>query len=182
MTLETLALQGSTSIRGSMAANIGIRVRESRKQLLKECFSDFQNTEHRMETIANIHGIEFVNDSRATNINASWFALEMMWKPVIWITGGMDTGNDYRGLTLLVRKKVKTIICLCHDSEKIRATFADLDKPIATTQSMAEAVELAYLAGKKGDVILFSPACPSFDLFKDYEDRGKMFKQAVKNL
>ena len=182
MTLETLALQGNSIIRGSMAANIGLRVRESRKDLLKECFSDFQNTEHRLETIANIHGIEFVNDSKATNINASWFALESMWKPVIWITGGMNPGNDYKGLHLLVKQKVKAIICLCNDPEKILAGFADLEKPFATTQSMTEAVEMAYLAGSKGDVVLFSPACPSFDLFKDYEERGKIFKQAVKNL
>jgi UDP-N-acetylmuramoylalanine--D-glutamate ligase len=182
MTLETLALQGSTTTRTSMAANIGLRVRESRKILLRECFADFQNTEHRMETIANIHGIEFVNDSRATNINASWFALESMWKPVIWITGGMDPGNEYQGLRTLVRIKVKAIICLSSDPGKIQATFADLEKPITATQSMADAVELAYLAGRKGDVVLFSPACPSFDLFKDYEERGNLFKQAVNNL
>jgi UDP-N-acetylmuramoylalanine--D-glutamate ligase len=182
MTLETLALQGNSIIHGSMAATIGTRVREIRKDLLKECFSDFQNTEHRLETIANIHGIEFVNDSKATNINASWFALETMWKPVIWITGGMDPGNDYKGLRMLVRQKVKAMICLSNDADKIRAAFADLEKPVATTQSMAEAVELAYLAGRKGDVVLFSPACPSFDLFKDYEERGRMFKLAVKNL
>ncbi len=182
MTLETLALQGNSTIRGSMAATIGLRVREIRKDLMKECFSDFHNTEHRMETIANIHGIEFVNDSKATNFNATWFALETMWKPVIWITGGMDPVNEYRGLRPLVKQKVKAIICLSKDADKIRETFADLEKPFADAGSMAEAVELAYLAGRKGDVVLFSPACPSFDLFKDFEERGRMFKQAVKNL
>ena len=182
MTLETLALQGNTVIRGSMAATIGNRVREIRKDLMKECFSDFGNTEHRLETVATIHGIEFVNDSKATNINASWFALETMWKPVIWITGGLDPGNDYRGLRSLVRLKVKSIICLSTDPGRIIDTFGDLEIPIMATQSMPEAVEFSYNAGTKGDVILFSPACPSFDLFLNYEERGAHFKMAVRNL
>lgn len=182
MTLESLALQGNTTIRGSMAANIGPRVREIRKAFLKECFSDFQNTEHRLETVATIHGIEFVNDSKATNSNATWFALESMWKPVIWITGGAGPAVDYTGLKPLVRQKVRAIVCLGSDPLQTGSVFSDLEKPIAYTRSVEEAVELAYLTGRKGDVILFSPASPSFDLFRDYEERGMKFKQAVRNL
>ena len=182
MTLEKLASQGHHSTQGSMAAGIGIRIREIRKTFIKESFSDFQEAEHRLEKIANVHGIEFINDSKATNVNSTWFALESMTKPVIWIAGGVDTGNDFRILCGLIRKSVKAIICIGVDNDNLIAAIRETDVPFLTTQSMTEAVELAYLAGIKGDVVLLSPACASFDLFIDYEDRGNEFKKAVKNL
>jgi UDP-N-acetylmuramoylalanine--D-glutamate ligase len=182
MTLETLALQGQTSIHGTLASGIGPRVKDLRKTLIKECFSHMENTEHRMEYVTNVHGIEFINDSKATNINATWYSLGNMTKPVIWIAGGVDMGNDFEILKSLVRTKVKAIVCLGLDCSKLHAAFADLDKPFAETQYMLEAVELALFAGADGDVVLFSPACASFDLYKDYEERGKEFRDAVKIL
>ena len=182
MTLENLASQGNKPIQVSMAAGIGPRISEIRKDSIKESFSDFQDIEHRLEKVANVHGIEFINDSKATNVNSSWFALEVMTKPVIWIAGGVDTGNDFTILRDLIRKNVKAIICLGQDNEALIAAIRETNVPYLTTQSMSEAVELAYLAGTKGDVVLLSPACASFDLFLDYEDRGNAFKKAVRNL
>ena len=182
MTLEKLASQGHHSIQGSMAAGIGIRISEIRKDFIKESFSDFQDAEHRLEKIANVHGIEFINDSKATNVNSTWFALESMTKPVIWIAGGVDTGNDFSILNGLIRKCVKAIICVGLDNDNLISAIQQTDVPYLTTHSMTEAVELAYLAGTKGDAVLLSPACASFDLFMDYEDRGNAFKKAVRNL
>ena len=182
MTLEKLAEQGNHNVQVSMAAAIGLKIHEIRKILIKECFTDFQNVEHRLETVANVHGIAFVNDSRATNINSTWYALETTTRPIIWIDGGVDTGNDYSILRAVVIKKVKAIISLGIDNQNLIMAFKDLNIPITTTQSMTEAVDLAYIAGTKGDTVLLSPACASFDLFIDYEDRGIAFKKAVKNL
>jgi UDP-N-acetylmuramoylalanine--D-glutamate ligase len=182
MTLETLSLQGHSSFSGSMVSNIPSRVHEIRKESIKECFSDFLNIEHRLEHIANVHGIEFINDSKATNVNITWFALECMTRPVIWIAGGAETGNDYSILMNLIRKKVKAIIYLGADNRSISKVFESLEIPHAETTNMQEAVELAYYAGKIGDVILFSPSCASFDLFENYEERGNQFKQAVRSL
>jgi len=182
MTLEKLASQGHHSTQGSMAAGIGIRISEIRKDFIKESFSDFQDSEHRLERIANVHGIEFINDSKATNVNSTWFALESMTKPVIWIAGGVDTGNDFSILSGLIRKRVKAIICVGLDNDNLISAIRKTEVPYLTTYSMTEAVELAYLAGIKGDVVLLSPACASFDLFLDYEDRGNAFKKAVRNL
>jgi UDP-N-acetylmuramoylalanine--D-glutamate ligase len=182
MTLETLASQGHHSLQGSMAAGIGTRISEIRKDFIKESFSDFLDIEHRLEKIANVHGIEFINDSKATNVNSTWFALESMIKPVIWIAGGVDTGNDFSILCGLIRKSVKAIIFLGLYNDNLISAIQETDVPYLSTQSMTEAVELAYLAGIKGDVVLLSPACASFDLFLDYEDRGNAFKKAVRNL
>jgi UDP-N-acetylmuramoylalanine--D-glutamate ligase len=182
MTLETLAIQGNHIPQVSMAAAIGTRINEIRKNLIKECFSDFQNMEHRLETVANVHGITFINDSKATNVNSTWFALETINKPIIWIAGGLDNGNDYDLLQGIVRKKVKALICLGIDNLQLISAFKGFEFPVTTTQSMTEAVDLAYVAGIKGDTVLLSPACASFDLFYDYEERGNAFKQAVRNL
>lgn len=182
MTLEKLASQGHHSIQGSMAAGIGTRISEIRKDFIKESFSDILDFEHRLEETANVHGIEFINDSKATNVNSTWFALESMTKPVIWIAGGVYTGNDFSILCGLIRKCVKAIICLGLDNHNLISVIQKTDVPFLTTHSMTEAVELAYLAGTKGDVVLLSPACASFDLFMDYEDRGNAFKMAVRNL
>jgi UDP-N-acetylmuramoylalanine--D-glutamate ligase len=182
MTIETLALQGNSTIYGSMAAGIGTRIHEIRNDFIKNCFTDFQGIEHRMEHVANVHGIEFINDSKATNINSTWFALESINQPIIWIAGGIDKGNDYAMLLPLVLKKVKAIICLGKDNRRLLSCFGGLNIPLTETISMEEAIDLAYIAGKIGDVVLLSPASPSFDLYKDYEDRGYNFKKAVRSL
>jgi UDP-N-acetylmuramoylalanine--D-glutamate ligase len=182
VTLETLALQGQNSIHCTLASGIGARVQDLRKSLIKDCFTRIESTEHRMEYVANVHGIEFINDSRATNINATWYSLGSMAKPVIWIAGGVDMGNDFEILKMLVRSKVKAIVCLGKDCSRLYKAFADLDKPFTETPLMFEAVELALFAGEDGDVVLFSPACASFDLFMDYEERGRAFREAVKTL
>lgn len=181
-TLESLALQGQSSIHGTLASGIGARVKDLRKAMIRECFSHLENTEHRMEYVANVHGIEFINDSKATNINATWYSLGSMTKPVIWIAGGVDMGNNFEILKSLVRNKVKAIVCLGMDCQRLRKSFAELEKPYTETQSMQEAVELALLVGKDGDTVLFSPACASFDLYKDFEERGNEFRDIVKNL
>jgi len=182
MTLETLALQGHPVARSSMASSITARIRDVRSNFIKECFCDFQHLEFRMESVGNVHGIEFINDSLATNINSTWFALESMSKPVIWIAGGMDSQTNYSFLKPLIRSKVKSIIFLGMDSTHFMTSMSDLEIPVSDAVSMEEAVELAYFAAKTGDAILLSPGCASFDLFADYEERGKAFNHAVKQL
>jgi UDP-N-acetylmuramoylalanine--D-glutamate ligase len=182
MTLETLALQGNLTIYNSMAASIGSRLNDIRSAFIKDCFSDFHGMEHRLESVANIHGIEFVNDSKATNVNSTWYAMESIQKPIIWIAGGVDNGNEMEVLTPLVRKKVKAIIWLGKNTERLQSYFNEFNLPVTQTESIEEAVELAYNTGRNGDLVLLSPACPSFDLFIDYEDRGRQFKRCVKNL
>lgn len=182
MTIEQLALQGRHNIYNSMAASISARLIDIRKENIRQCLADFQNVEHRLERVANVHGIEFVNDSKATNVNSTWYALESMTRPVIWIAGGIDKGNDYSLLLELVRKKVKAIVCLGIDNHRIHEAFAGATATIVDTLSAEQAVEQAYHLGVKGDVVLLSPACASFDLFLNYEERGNRFKQAVKML
>jgi UDP-N-acetylmuramoylalanine--D-glutamate ligase len=182
MTLEALALQGRNHIHNSMAATIGERILEIRKDVIKDSLSDFQHIEHRLECVSNVHGIEFINDSRATNVNSAWFALESMCKPIIWIAGGVDKGNDYSLLIELVKKKVKTLICLGADNAAMISNFIGLVPQIYETLSMQDAVQLSYNIGKQGDAVLLSPACPSFDLFENYEQRGEAFIKAVKSL
>jgi UDP-N-acetylmuramoylalanine--D-glutamate ligase len=182
MTIETLARQGQTEIHGSMATSILNRAGEIRKANLRQCFRDFRDIGHRLEEVANIHGIPYINDSRSTNVNSTWFALESMIRPVIWITGGADGRNDYSSLAGLVSEKVKAIICLGSENDTVLSAFRHLDKTFMEAHSMDEAVELAYLLGKKGDVVLLSPACASFDLYRDFEERGNAFRKAVRNL
>lgn len=182
MTLENLALQGRHNIYNSMAAGIAGRLLEIRKETIKECLSEFEHIEHRLEVVGNVHGIEFINDSKATNVNAAWFALESQNKPVIWIAGGTDKGNDYAMLRDLVRKKVKAIVCMGLDNERIKSAFADVVETILETDSADAAVTEAYYLGQNGDVVLLSPACASFDLFTNYEERGRAFKSAVAKL
>jgi UDP-N-acetylmuramoylalanine--D-glutamate ligase len=182
MDTRDLPIIGKHNIYNSMAGGIAARILDLRKEMIKESLSSFQNVEHRLESVGYIRGIEFINDSKATNINAAWFALETMNRPVIWIAGGQDKGNDYTQLIQLVRDKVKAIICLGNDNSKILEAFAELDIPILETRSAPEAVKSAYMYGKPGDVVLLSPACASFDLFDNYEDRGEQFKHAVYNL
>jgi len=182
MTLETLALQGKHNVYNSMAAGIASRLLEIRKDKIKESLSDFQGVEHRLEYVTKVHGIDFINDSKATNINSTWYALETMTKPVIWIVGGVDKGNDYSSLKDLVKNKVKAIVCLGIDNTKIHNAFAGTDTTMIDTKSISDAVQAAYYLGDMGDVVLLSPACASFDLFDSYEDRGNKFKKALREL
>jgi UDP-N-acetylmuramoylalanine--D-glutamate ligase len=182
MNIHELALQGRHNLYNSFAAGIAARILDIRKDSIKESLMDFQGVEHRLEYVTNVHGIEFINDSKATNVNSTWYALESMSKPVIWIVGGKDKGNDYNFLHDIVKKKVKAIICMGIDNKKIHKAFLDTDKIIVDVESAEEAVRTAYRLGKTGDVVLLSPACASFDLFENYEERGRKFKEAVREL
>ena len=182
MSIHDLALQGKHNIYNSMAAGISGRILDIRKDIVRESFSDFENIEHRLEFVTTVHGIDFINDSKATNVNSTWYALESMKQPVIWIAGGVDKGNDYSLLKELVQANVKAIVCMGTDNSKIINAFREVVPVIAETSSATEAVQTAYRLGKKGDAVLLSPACASFDLFENYEDRGRQFKAAVRNL
>ncbi|MFM7054099.1 MAG: UDP-N-acetylmuramoyl-L-alanine--D-glutamate ligase [Bacteroidota bacterium] len=182
MSIYNLALQGKHNLYNTMAAGIAARILDIRKEVVRESFSDFKNAEHRLEHVMTVHGIEFVNDSKATNVNSAWYALECMQKPVIWIVGGVDKGNDYETLRELVKSKVKAIVCLGKENTKIHEAFSDIVPDISETSSAMDAVQKSYEKGRKGDVVLLSPACASFDLFKNYEDRGWQFKTAVRSL
>ena len=182
MSIHELALQGKHNSYNSMAAGIVGRLLELRKETVRESLSDFSAVEHRLESVGKVQGIEFINDSKATNINSTWYALECMNQPVIWIVGGVDKGNDYTMVESLVRDKVKAIICLGTDNEKIHKAFEGIVETIVDTQSAEEAVKTSYYLGKKGDAVLLSPACASFDLFENYEERGRQFKAAVRAL
>jgi UDP-N-acetylmuramoylalanine--D-glutamate ligase len=182
MTLEELALQGRHNLYNSMAAGITARLLDIRKDTIKQCLSDFQNVEHRLEYVASIHGVEYINDSKATNVNSTWYALESMHRRVVWIAGGQDKGNDYSSLVPLVKSKVRAIICLGKDNGKIRENFAGLVEIMVETQSAEEAVKAAYSIAVRGETVLLSPACASFDLFENFEDRGNQFKKAIKKL
>jgi UDP-N-acetylmuramoylalanine--D-glutamate ligase len=182
MSILDLALQGKHNTYNSMAAAISGMVLEIRNDRIRESLTDFQGVEHRLERFLKVHGIEFINDSKATNINSTWYALESMNHPVVWIAGGIDKGNDYSMLLDLVREKVKAIVCLGVDNSKIHKAFDGIVRNIVDTTSMVEAVKSAYYLARNGDIVLLSPACASFDLFENYEDRGFQFKQEVRNL
>jgi len=182
MMVEQLALQGRHNIYNSMAAGISAGLVGLRKDNIRKCLADFEHVEHRLEFVANVHGIEFINDSKATNVNSTWWALESASKPVIWIAGGIDKGNDYSILKAMVKAKVKAIVCLGVDNSRIIEAFAGDVNTIVETRSIAEAVFKAYVLGEQGDMVLLSPACASFDLFENYEDRGRQFKQEVNQL
>jgi UDP-N-acetylmuramoylalanine--D-glutamate ligase len=182
MTIHELALKGRHNIYNSMAAAIAGKVLNIRKDKIRESLADFQGVEHRLEPVITVCGINFINDSKATNVNSTWYAIECMENDIIWIVGGIDKGNDYSELFSVVRKKVKAIVCLGKDNRKIIEAFTDKVPTIVETSSMEEAVRSSYYLAKKGETVLLSPACASFDLFKNYEDRGRQFKMAVRNL
>ena len=182
MLIHDFALQGQHNTFNSMAAAIAGSVFGIRKDIIRESLSDFQGVEHRLEPVVKVHGIEFVNDSKATNVNSTWYALESMKGNVIWLAGGIDKGNDYDALKKLVKEKVKTIICIGIDNSKIHQAFNGIVTNIIDASSMEDAVKKSYYAGKKGDTVLLSPACASFDKFENFEDRGRRFKTAVRNL
>ncbi len=182
MSLTDLALQGKHNIYNSMASGIVAKVLELRNETIRDSMGSFTNIEHRLEHVARISGIDFINDSKATNINSTWYALESMPAQVVLILGGVDKGNNYEMLRDLVKNKVRAIVCLGKDNKRIHDAFEDEVDVIVNTFSASEAAQIAYHLAKKGDTVLLSPACASFDLFRNYEDRGNQFKQAVKEL
>jgi len=182
MSIHDLALQGKHNLFNSMAAGIGARILELRKEIVRESLEHFDQIEHRLEFVAKVNGITFINDSKATNVNSTWYALESQDSPVIWIAGGVDKGNDYNELDELVKKKVKALICLGSDNSKLLKAFEGKVETIVEVRSAQDAVKIAYNLGYYGDIVLLSPCCASFDLFENYEDRGQQFKAAVKRL
>ncbi|MFN5842998.1 MAG: Mur ligase family protein, partial [Bacteroidota bacterium] len=176
------ALQGKHNAYNSMAAGVAAQILEIRKETIRESLQDFKSLEHRLEFVASVNDIDFINDSKATNVNSVWYALESMNKPVIWIAGGIDKGNDYSLMQDIVRNKVKAIVCLGKDNRKIHEAFNRTVDMIVNTESMKDAVNAARHFATPGDVVLLSPGCASFDLFEDFEDRGRQFKQEVKSL
>jgi UDP-N-acetylmuramoylalanine--D-glutamate ligase len=182
MSIHDLALKGKHNAQNSLASGLAARILDIRKDIVRESFTDYVNLEHRLEFVAKVNGIEFINDSKATNINSTWFALESMDKPTVWIVGGVDKGNDYSELTSLVSEKVKGIICLGVDNQKIIDAFSSIVETIVEAKSAMEAVAYGYRLAKKDETVLLSPACASFDLFDNYEDRGNQFKAAVRSL
>ena len=182
MSIEDFAIKGRHNQYNSMAASLAASAVDIRKEKIREALQTFESLEHRMETVATIKNVEFINDSKATNVNSTWFALESMEKPVVLILGGVDKGNDYSMLKELVRDKVKAIVCMGADNRKIHEAFGDIVSLMVNTDNAIDAVRSAFHFASKGDVVLLSPACASFDLFNNYEDRGNQFKKAVKEL
>ncbi|WP_223032832.1 UDP-N-acetylmuramoyl-L-alanine--D-glutamate ligase [Hanstruepera marina] len=182
MPTKDLALEGKHNIKNAMAASTVAHLLKIRKQTIRESLENFHGVEHRLEQVLKINKVQYINDSKATNVNATYYALESMDAPTVWIVGGQDKGNDYTELFPFVNEKVKAIICLGVDNEKLMKNFSSMVDVIVETQYMAEAVKIAYKIAETGDNVLLSPACASFDLFENYEDRGRQFKEAVRNL
>lgn len=182
VSIYDLALKGKHNLYNSMAAGIAGKTMDIRKEKIRESLTSFKSLEHRMEYVATIRGVDFINDSKATNVNSVWFALESMERPVVLIMGGVDKGNDYSAIRELVKEKVKAIICLGVDNRPIHEALSKDTKVMVNTDNMADAVKNAFQLADKGDVVLLSPACASFDLFKNYEERGRKFKEEVKAL
>ena len=182
MPTANLTLEGNHNIKNAMAASTVAHLLKIRKQTIRESLENFQGVEHRLEHVLKINKVQYINDSKATNVNATYYALESMDAPTVWIVGGIDKGNNYEELFPFVNEKVKAIICLGVDNEKLFYTFGNMVDIIVETQFMSEAVKIAYKIAEAGDNVLLSPACASFDLFENYEDRGRQFKEAVRNL
>lgn len=182
METEYIALEGKHNLKNAMAATSVAKLMKIRNKTIRESLSNFQGVEHRLEKVLRIQNVQYINDSKATNVNAAYFALDSMITPTVWIVGGVDKGNDYSELMALVREKVKAIICLGVDNKKIIDEFGNVVDIMVEVTSMEDAVKMAQRLSEKGDTVLLSPACASFDLFKNYEDRGDQFKHAVRNL
>lgn len=182
MSVDDFAVKGKHNQYNTMAAGLSAVVMDLRKEKIRDAVQTFESLDHRMSTVATIRGVEFINDSKATNVNSTWYALETMTKPTILILGGVDKGNDYSFLKDLVKEKVKAIVCMGVDNRKIHEGFGSQVELMVNTQSAKDAVHAAFHFAEKGDVVLLSPACASFDLFKNYEDRGMQFIEAVKDL
>ena len=182
MNTSNVALAGKHNLKNTMAASLVANLVGIRKESIRESIKNFQGAPHRLENVLKIHHVQYINDSKATNVNATYYALDSMTTPVIWIVGGVDKGNDYRELMPLVREKVKAIVCLGMDNTPIKEAFGNVADLLVETYAMSEAVKVAYKIAERGDTVLLSPACASFDLFENYEDRGNQFKEAIKNL
>lgn len=182
MTTDALALEGQHNLKNTMAAATIAKLVSIRKETIRECISNFQGAPHRLEKVFKINHVQYINDSKATNVNATYYALDSVKTQMVWIVGGVDKGNDYTALMSLVREKVKAIVCLGMDNTKIKETFGNVVDLVVETYAMEEAVKVAYKIAERGDTVLLSPACASFDLFENYEDRGNQFKNCVKNL
>lgn len=182
MPIATIGIQGEHNVKNAMAASMVATLLRIRKQTIRESLEGFQGVEHRLEKVLKINNVLYINDSKATNVNATYYALDSMENPTVWIVGGVDKGNDYSELLPLVNEKVKAIICLGIDNEKIINAFGNVVDTIMETDSMAMAVQIAYRLAERNNTVLLSPACASFDLFENYEDRGRQFKDAVRNL
>ena len=182
METEYIALEGKHNMKNAMAATSVAKLLHIRKETIRESLSNFQGVEHRLEKVLKIQNVQYINDSKATNVNAAFFALDSMNVPTVWIVGGVDKGNDYSELMALVHEKVKAIICLGVDNKKIIDAFGNVVDVMIEVDSMNDAVKMAQRIAEKGDAVLLSPACASFDLFENYEDRGRQFKEAVRNL
>lgn len=182
MSIDKLALSGKHNLYNTMAAGIVGNIFDLRKEVVRESMTDFKNIEHRLEYVVTINGVDFINDSKATNVNSTWYALETMTKPIIWIAGGVDKGNDYDALKDVVKNNVKAIVCMGKDNRKIHEAFSKYVDVVINTSSATQAVKMAHYLADKGDVVLLSPACASFDLFENYEERGRQFKEAVRGL
>ena len=179
---NTLALEGKHNLKNTMAASTAAKLIKIRKETIRNCVQNFQGAEHRLEQVLKIHHVQYINDSKATNVNATYYALDSMKSQTVWIVGGVDKGNDYKELMSLVREKVKAIVCLGVDNSKIIDAFSNVVDLVVETREMEQAVKIAYKIAERGDAVLLSPACASFDLFENYEDRGRQFKEAVRNL
>ncbi|MAD98247.1 MAG: UDP-N-acetylmuramoyl-L-alanine--D-glutamate ligase [Flavobacteriaceae bacterium] len=182
MPLSTLSLKGKHNTKNAMAATLAAQLLKVRNETIKESLANFEGAEHRLEFVSKREGVEYINDSKATNVNATYYALECMDKQTVWIVGGVDKGNDYLDLMPLVREKVKAIVCLGLDNEKIKQTFGKVVDVLVETAGAEEAVKVSRKIAERGDAVLLSPACASFDLFKNYEDRGNQFKEAVNRI
>ena len=182
MPIENMALEGKHNLKNAMAATSVANILKIRKKTIRESLSNFQGVEHRLEKVLKINNVQYINDSKATNVNAVFYALDSMTTPTVWIVGGVDKGNDYNELMALVNEKVKSIICIGIDNSKIFEAFGNIVDVMVEVESMVDAVKTAQHIAEKGDTVLLSPACASFDLFKNYEDRGNQFKEAVRNL
>jgi UDP-N-acetylmuramoylalanine--D-glutamate ligase len=182
METAQISLEGKHNLKNAMAATSVAQLMRIRKETIRESLSNFQGVEHRLEKVLKIQNVQYINDSKATNVNATYFALESMTTPTVWIVGGVDKGNDYTELMALVNEKVKAIICLGVDNKKIIDAFGNIVDMMVEVDNMRDAVNTAKHIAEKGDAVLLSPACASFDLFENYEDRGRQFKDAVRNL
>jgi UDP-N-acetylmuramoylalanine--D-glutamate ligase len=179
---DELSLKGRHNAYNAMAASVPAKLYDIRKEAIRDSLSSFEQVEHRLEAVATIKGVEYINDSKATNVNSTWYALESFNSPIVWIAGGVDKGNDYEALKELVKERVKAIVCLGTDNRRIHEEFGALVPVIVNTTSMEECVKMSHHLAVKGDIVLLSPACASFDLFDNYEDRGRQFKKHVKAL
>lgn len=182
MSISAYALQTNFNVKNAMASSTLIDLMRVRNNTVREILADFENEEHKLEKVLRINGVQYINDSKAVNVNATYYALDSVNTSMVWIVGGVDTGNDYEPLLPLVNEKVKAIICLGDDNQKLIETFANVVDYMIETVSLDEAVKIAYKLTEDGDAVLLSPACASYDLFENYKDRGEQFRHAVRQL